>query len=368
MKVLHIAETAKGGVGTIINSLLNINNVESYVLIPDSQSEMILSGEQYLFKRDGRNVKSLMRLAIESYKVIKKVQPDVIHLHSSFAGIIVRAIYLLKILRKKEVAIIYTPHAFSFLMNVPNLKKKIYAYIERIFTGVTDYIVCTSNYEMNIAQEYKLDGNKMLVIYNGVKIPALNNMIIENSLLDVDQARKINILFLGRFDYQKGYDQLLYIINKLCKDKYHFNVIGDSVNNSAEKISCPNVEYHGWLTQNELGPYFNDADFLIMPSRWESFGLVAVEAQSYGLPVLANKCSSLPEVIDDNHTGILMDFSDIDNVVDFILEKDKFFWRSKKKSCIQFALKKFSSEKMESKYYSLYRSVEALKNERSYNG
>lgn len=368
MKVLHIAETAKGGVGTIINSLLNINNVESYALIPDSQSEMILSGEQHLFKRDGRNIKSLLRLAIESYKVIKKVKPDIIHLHSSFAGIIVRTIYRLKILKKREVAIIYTPHAFSFLMNVSSFKKKIYAYIEKLFIGVTDYIVCTSNYEMNTALEYKLDGNKMLVVYNGVKMPALSNIMIENDLLGKDQSRKITILFLGRFDYQKGYDQLLYIINKLSKDKYHFIIIGDSVNNSAEKINCPNVEYHGWLTQNELGPYFNNADFLIMPSRWESFGLVAVEAQSYGLPVLANKCSSLPEVIDDNHTGILLDFSDIDNIVDFILEKDKYFWNSKKNLCIKFAQMKFSSEMMELKYYSLYRNAVTLKNERNYNG
>lgn len=361
MKVLHIAETAKGGVGTIINSLLNINNIESYVLIPDSQSEMILSGEQYLFKRDGRNIRSLLRLAIESYKVIKRIKPDVIHLHSSFAGIIVRSIYLLNILRKKDVAIIYTPHAFSFLMNIPNIKKRIYAYIERLFTGVTDYIVCTSKYEMNTAQKYKLDSNKMLVIYNGVKIPARNNVITENCLLDVNESRKIKILFLGRFDYQKGYDQLLYIISKLCKDKYHFDIIGDSVNNNAEKINCSNVEYHGWLPQSELGYYFNDADFLIMPSRWESFGLVAVEAQSYGLPVLANKCSSLPEVIDDNNTGILLDFSDIDNVVDFILAKDKLFWLSKKKSCINFAQQKFSSEMMESEYYYLYKNGEEIK-------
>ncbi|MCF6691502.1 glycosyltransferase [Raoultella terrigena] len=367
MKVLHIAETAKGGVGTIINSLLNINSVESYVLIPDSQSEMILSGKQYLFKRDGRNIASLCRLTLESYRVIKKINPDVIHLHSSFAGMIVRTIYLLKLLRKEKVIIIYTPHAFSFLMNVPSFKKNIFACIERTLARVTDYIVCTSNYEMDTALKYKINRKKTFVIYNGVKVSSLSNTNHSACLSDEHKSKKIKILFLGRFDYQKGYDQLLYIIKKLCKSKYHFDIIGEAVNNNSEKINAPNVEYHGWLPQNELGLHFSNADFLIMPSRWESFGLVAVEAQLYGLPVLANKCSSLPEVIDDNRTGVLLDFSDLESVVDFISKKDKLFWNSKKELCVKFAQDKFSDKKMELEYYSLYKNEGVIKNGKKFN-
>lgn len=62
-----------------------------------------------------------------------------------------------------------------------------------------------------------------------------------------------------------------------------------------------------------------------MPSRWESFGLVAVEAQMNGLPVLANNTSSLPEVVLENKTGILLDFTNIPNVTDFISAHDTSF-------------------------------------------
>ena len=61
--------------------------------------------------------------------------------------------------------------------------------------------------------------------------------------------------------------------------------------------------------------HFSNADLLIMPSRWEAFGLVAVEAQSYGLPVLASRCASLPEVVLDGKSGLLFDVGSVDDLV-----------------------------------------------------
>lgn len=360
MKVLHIAETAKGGVGTIINSLLKIDDIDGYVIIPDLQKEMILSGRQFLFKRKSRDFFSFIRLAKTSYKVIKEIEPDIIHLHSTFAGAIVRVMYLLKLLRKRNSAIIYTPHAFSFLMDVSSFRKKIYVLIELLFSKVTDYIVCTSHYEMESAKENNLNAKKLLVIYNGVTPPLTE--LKDNRCKDSrrGQAEKVNILFLGRFDYQKGYDVLLSIIERLDSEEFHFDIIGDAVKDGADKITSCNVKYHGWLPQESLGSFFSGADFLIMPSRWESFGLVAVEAQSYGLPVLANRCSSLPEVIEDGNTGVLLDFTDIAHVIHFILSKDKFFWKSMSFSCKKFAEEKFSEIKMNQEYLSLYRSCQEL--------
>ncbi|HDE1979579.1 TPA: glycosyltransferase [Klebsiella quasipneumoniae] len=368
MKVLHIAETAKGGVGTIINSLMEMDSIESSVLVPDTQCEMILTGKKYLFNRTGRNAISLFKLALESFKLIKKNKPDVIHLHSTFSGMIVRFLYLIHILKKNDVTIVYTPHAFSFLMNVSESRKKIYSIIEKILTKVTDYIVCTSQYEMDTAILYGINKGKLKVIYNGVNVPIKDDESLKEDYPLSENAGKIKVLFLGRFDYQKGYDILLELIKILDVNKFEFDIIGDSVTGEAIILNKENVKYHGWLNHRQLNVFFKEADFLVMPSRWESFGLVAVEAQSYGLPVLANNCSSLPEVVDNNNTGILLDFSNIKAVASFISIKDKTFWNSKRRACIKFVEDTFLIEKMKLQYFSLYMNEFDYKEGRGSNG
>lgn len=368
MKILHIAETAKGGVGTIINSLMGLEHIENSALVPDTQCEMILIGKRYLFKRSGRNLVSLFSLAFESYKLIKCNKPNIIHLHSTFAGMVVRSLYFIKLLKKEDVTIVYTPHAFSFLMNVSKFRKSIYSMVERFFSKVTDYIVCTSQYEMKTAVEHGINKEKLVVIYNGVSIPEYDKNELEISHSKSEELEKIKILFLGRFDYQKGYDILLNLIQLLDVNKFEFDIIGDSVSGESIKLNATNVKYHGWLSQSELKTFFNKSDFLIMPSRWESFGLVAVEAQSFGLPVLANNCSSLPEVVDNNNTGVLMDFTNIYLVADFITMKDKYFWSSKKASCKKFIEDSFLNDRMKSQYYSLYMKGINARDGRGNNG
>ena len=352
MKVLHIAETVKGGVGTIINSLLKIEEVDSLVIAPNDQGN-IIKGTVVNFSRKGRTIVSLIRLALKSIRTIKKEKPNVIHLHSTFAGLVIRILYAIKILRKNDVKIIYTPHAFSFLRDTSSLNKKIYGAIETYLSQYTDKIICTSIYEFNQGVKYGLDESKMQVIYNGVDLKKIN--LEFDGVYDQENHRKINILFLGRFDYQKGYDRLIYLIENLDGNKFHFNVIGDAVHDQVIKVDKSNVSYHGWVEFCGLKNFFLDSDFMIMPSRWESFGLVAVESQCYGLPVLASKCSSLPEVVDDGNTGVLLDFSDLDNVVDFITRSNKNFWNNKKDSCKAFVYSKFSEDKMNSEYLSLYK-------------
>lgn len=126
MRVLHIAETVKGGVSTVINSLIEKNynyNIESFVLAPGSQIKFIKGGTVVEYNRTGRNVFSFIQLAMKTIKCVKEIQPDIIHLHSSFAGLIVRTLFFLNILSMRKVKVIYTPHAFSFLMDGPKLKK-----------------------------------------------------------------------------------------------------------------------------------------------------------------------------------------------------------------------------------------------------
>lgn len=354
IKVLHVAETARGGVATVIRQLLKNDDVDSFCLLPDSHCKDVMkvpNSSIYTFKRKKRGILSLVNLSIEYVKLLKKIEPDIIHLHSSFAGVICRLINFC--FKKKHVKVVYCPHAFAFIMDVKTSMNKIFLLIEKILQPYANRIICTSEYEKNIAVKFGLKKYNLEVVYNGVEIPQ-----DVSDITSPYQSHYINILFVGRFDYQKGFD-LVGQLSQLVGNNTKITVIGDAVRDSVknEGNDSPNITYKNWMSTTEIAPYFYYADFLFMPSRWESFGLVAVEAQSYGLPVVASNCCSLPEVIIDNSTGYLFKTDDINEAWNIISAMEKSEWALKKEACLDNYKDNFTTAKMIERINLLYKSL-----------
>ena len=352
MKVLHIAETAKGGVGTVINDLLNMDGVDSFALLPKQHVEKKFhefGNKIHLFNRTGRNLFSFINLIIATRNLLKEINPDVIHLHSTFAGLLVR-LYLLMKKDDGNIKIIYTPHAFSFIMDISIGKKYIFSLIERFFIKRTDKVICNSYYEFLTAVRYKLDSNKMTVIYNGVEV---EGDVIKKS----NEDTSTNVLFVGRFDYQKGYDYLKDVIdltNSKANKNIKFDIVGDFVREEGEKSFSDNVTYHGWLAQDKVTELMRKSDVLLVTSRWESFGLVAIEAQSNGLAVIAFNCTALPEVVLNESPSNLFELNNTEAVANYLLENKKQFWLKDYRKRINFVSDNFSLKVMLEKYRAEY--------------
>ncbi|EPG5721334.1 glycosyltransferase family 4 protein, partial [Serratia marcescens] len=332
-KVLHVAETVKGGVATVIRQLVQQNDeFDFYCVLPDSQYREIgafPAEKMKVFTRTGRNISSFISLAINYIQMVRKEKPDVIHVHSTFAGVVCRLLTpLVRITCRPKI--IYCPHAFSFLMDTSEKKKKVYAKIEKILQKNTDVIICTSEYEKRTALMAGLSPDNLTVVYNGVeppvKLPDDTNPYRQD---------KINILFVGRFDYQKGFDLVQRIADEL-DDRFLITIVGGNVHAKEQPAPHSRMDFKGWLTSAEMAPYFTYADVLLMPSRWESFGLVAVEAESYGLPVVASRCSSLPEVVSEGVTGYLFTTNQADEAVEILNARDQRDWSAMKVDCVDF--------------------------------
>ncbi|HBT4666911.1 TPA: glycosyltransferase family 1 protein, partial [Klebsiella pneumoniae] len=80
MKVLHVAETIKGGVASVLNQLISSQNeIEICCILPDSQADEIYNNKKILlkqFQRSGRNIKSLLALANVFRVTLKEFKPD----------------------------------------------------------------------------------------------------------------------------------------------------------------------------------------------------------------------------------------------------------------------------------------------------
>jgi len=357
MKILHAAETIKGGVATVMKQIsasqLNHKGIERLIcIIPDSQRnelDCIPDENIVTFKRKRRNIRAFLHFFFVFICQVWNEKPDVVHLHSTFSGVFGRiALILLSPLRRTKV--IYCPHAFSFLMESSKLKKKIYIIIEKILLNATDKVICVSNYEYQEAVKSGLNSNKLVTIHNGVPAKIYKKKLARNE--------KIKLLFVGRFDYQKGYDLLIKAFQQCCKQSFHLTIVGDRVNENTDRVNLDNVTYTGWLASRDIEEYFMDADALVIPSRWEGFAMVPLEAMSYSLPVISSNATSLPEVVKDGKTGFLFRNGDADALVSILAKLHQFDLAELGKNGNEFFISEFTSDKMIEKTNSLYRALQ----------
>ena len=102
------------------------------------------------------------------------------------------------------------------------------------------------------------------------------------------------------------------VFEKCQRKNIHLYLIGDNVigGSHIEKENSNRLTFLGWVPHEKVGSYYAACDAVIMPSRWEAFGLVAVEAMKYGKPVIASNRGALPEIIKDGENGCIFDFDD----------------------------------------------------------
>ncbi len=140
--------------------------------------------------------------------------------------------------------------------------------------------------------------NPVRVIHNGIDLDGPFRSVSKNQ-----PNRPFRLLFVGNPSRRKGFDLLFPILERLGTD-FELWVTADSPR--SQKLHPHNLRFLGTrLPTSEIIQCYQQTDALLFPSRLEGFGLAVLEAQACGLPVIATRGSSLPEVIEDGVTGIL---------------------------------------------------------------
>jgi glycosyltransferase involved in cell wall biosynthesis len=216
-------------------------------------------------------------------------------------------IFLLKKIKNFQVVSI-VHHLNYTLIN----KKNINYFLKKLF-------------EKNLVKH----SNKIIVPSKTTKVEILNlfnssNLEIINPGVDFKKRFKTNLhtnkneyklLFVGNVcDKRKG---LIYLIEALNFINYTFslNIVGNFDSNDfyfrslMEKIEKSNkkVDFLGRLTDSELNDIYNETDICIIPSIHEGFGIVAIEALSFGIPIICSNISSLNEIVQHSVNGLFFE-------------------------------------------------------------
>jgi D-inositol-3-phosphate glycosyltransferase len=190
---------------------------------------------------------------------------------------------------------------------------------ERLIATTADRIVVASRHEKHLLVAlYGADEPRIDVVPCGVDLERFYPTDKEAARreLGLRDGERI-ILFVGRIEPLKGIDILISAAAQLHDDE-NFQVLivgGDGraeeqvrqLREHAERLGVDHhVSFVGAVDHEKLPVYYNAADVCVVPSYYESFGLVAVESMACGTPVVASRVGGLTSTINDGQTGYLI--------------------------------------------------------------
>lgn len=358
MKIMHIAQMIQGGLASYLNEILPfqrraLGNGTVLVVIPKNEIDFIDIRDPHMFRTfptNRRSIAGLISFLFNAVRLIHDEKPDIIHLHSTFAGALIRLWFLIVPWRRPKI--IYCAHGWAFNMQVSEYLRRTYALFERIFSWTTDAIVCISEYEYEEAKRRRLPKSLLHCIPNGIRDKA----VMRGHGAHVFNPATLNLLFVGRQDRQKGYDILIDAMKSLQGLPIMLHVVGEAVVSTEDRNPAyPNVTLHGWKSRDEVEAFLADADALVMPSRWEGFGLIALEAMRQELPVCASAVDALPELVQHGISGFLFPSEDVDALANLLASLDRSSLQKIGPNGRQWYLNNFTADRMNNSLIDLYR-------------
>lgn len=189
---------------------------------------------------------------------------------------------------------------------------------EREVLASSDLIIASTEKEkQDLVELYSAPGDKIAVIPSGVDMEMFHPLPKDKarSILCMDSAKVL--LYVGRIEAEKGIELLIEAASLIkTGHKIEVHIVGggkeekekiDSLKQQCRKLGIgPISHFQEAVDQGRLPLYYSAADLCVLPSRYETFSLVALEALACGIPVIASKVGIMAETI-KTHAGILLE-------------------------------------------------------------
>ncbi len=314
------------------------------------------------------------------FAIDQGVSYDLIHSHYWLSGWVGG-----ELKRRWSIPLVHMFHTLGILKNTLNrrrseMESENRLIIERGMMNSADILIAPSPWEKEkMVVHYSADSKKIQVIPCGVDLDLFKPVLPAKARKSLGLSKRKFVLFVGRIDAIKGIDLLIRaigcLVEQACLGKHDIGLIIVGGDRDADpRIETQEMQrlrkmvkrfklqkevaFWGAQRQDLLPLFYSAAEALILPSRYESFGMVALESMACGTPVIASRVGGLQFTVEDGRTGFLFREGDWRQLAERIQEV--IISRSVKKKMGRAALsrvKKFGWSKVTREVLSVYRSL-----------
>lgn len=294
--------------------------------------------------------------------ILLKLRPDIVHVNSSkaggIAGIVVRKYQMFAF---KKIKLIFTAHGWAFNEDRPRWQIFLIKLSSKITCLLYDKIICVSDYDKKMAIENKIAKEKKLItIHNG--IDTRNLSFLEKGQAQIRLINKRSNFLIGTIAEWTKNKGILYLLEaaKNIKDA-DFVLIGSGENPDKKIVerfikenNLKNIHLHEFIP--DAVSYLKAFDIFVLTSIKEGLPYTILEAMLSGIPVMSTNVGGIPEIINNNINGILIEPKNSQQLTEKIiyLKKNRRIVQNLVRKAQEKIIREFNLEQMIEKVKDIY--------------
>lgn len=295
-KVLMIGSdtSVTGGMSTVIE-LYKAYNVfdEDAIFLPSHKRGSVFYRVSFFAKF----------LFLYLYKLIKSPSIKIVHVHSSYKGSFFRKALVLKIAKFFGRKTIFHLHGSEFILFYSKLPKILKQFVKSTLDESDLILVLSEQWKDELAKIS--DNSNVKVLYNPAVIKEIKRI----------QHDKINVTFMGILGKRKGAYDIIEAAKQIKNPDVQINLYGDGEVEEIGKLVIQNnlqdkIKLMGWISGDKKEEVLKTSDIYILPSYNEGLPMSILEAMAVGLPVISTPVGGIPEAVENDVNGFLIQVGD----------------------------------------------------------
>ena len=339
----HDVSVVTGTAGWFTNELAAIG--VDYEVLPDLVREI----------NPAKDIKTINSIC----HILEDKQPDIIHCHSSKAGIVGRIAGAIK-----NVPAMFTAHGWAFTSGVSPAKRIMYAAIEHMMLGITRKVICVSEFDRQLAKRWFLHNyNRIVTVHNGIADKKISISTVR------EYSLPLKLVSVARFSHQKNNMELIRAveqINKLYSGSLQLNMVGDGplLSEAQAYVESHKLEddVHFLGRRTDVDDILNQNDIFCLISNYEGLPISIIEAMRAEVSIIASDVGGVNELVQDGVNGFLIPRGNIFELVEklkYILDHKELI-KYMGKASRKIYEEEYTADRMNKKIFSVYNEVIAV--------
>lgn len=323
MRVLHVIESLGGGVLTSVLTMVDATpDIEHELAIWSRRDHADTGDELAPFAAVHRLPAQPHRAARGLQELVDRLAPDVVHAHSSYAGVLARSTEI-------DARVAYSPHCFAFeRTDLGGVGRAAVREVERALVRRTDVLIACSPHEAGLAGEL-----------GHARVVTVPNRALHPPELSARRAEPFRVVTVGRVTAQKDWRHLVAVKREVDRltvrrglDPMTWEWLGSGDVEGERALEDAGVSVSGWLPREEVVARIGGAQAYVHTAAWEGAPVSILEAAAVGLPLAAR---AIPTLVSDGVPGLE---GTVDGLAEHLLDlRDPLVWAREHRRSLRYA-------------------------------